>query len=40
LGTQVPGLSTGSQEADRNSAGEPGETQNEGAGDVARQPES
>jgi len=33
---KFPGLSTGSQEADRNRAGEPGETQSEGAGDVAR----
>ena len=31
LGTQVPGLSTGSREADRDSTGEPGEIQGEGS---------
>jgi hypothetical protein len=36
LGTQVPGVSTGSQEADRNSTGECGEIQNEGSRDVGQ----
>ena len=39
LGTQIPVLPTRSQEADRNRAREPGETQNESTGDVAQQPE-
>jgi hypothetical protein len=39
LGTQVAGVSTGSQEADRNRAGEPGKTQSQGTGDGAQQPE-
>jgi retron-type reverse transcriptase len=36
LGTQVPGVSTGSQDADRNRAGEPGEIPDEGSRDVER----
>jgi len=40
LGTQVPGLSTGSTEADRDSTGEPGEIQGESSGDVECTPQS
>lgn len=40
LGTQVPGLSTGSQGADRDSTGKPGEIQGKGSRDVGRSPES
>jgi group II intron reverse transcriptase/maturase len=39
LGTEVPGLSTEPPTADRNCAGESGAIQNEGAGDVAWEPE-
>jgi len=40
LGTEVPGISTGSQEADRDSAGEPGKIQGKGTGEVGRSPKS
>src|SRR6266851_8929923 len=38
LGTQVPGVSTGSQEADRNSSGEFGEVQSESSRKVGQSP--